>query len=52
MWAYGIIFCQRLDFLFDSFVAASLIIIQTLLEIEINKVTLINFEENASLYSF
>ncbi|CBY33072.1 unnamed protein product [Oikopleura dioica] len=37
MWAYGIIFCQRLDFLFDSFVAASLIIIQTLLEIEINK---------------
>lgn len=38
MWAYGIIFCQRLDFLFDSFVAASLIIIQTLLEIEINKV--------------
>ena len=37
LWAYGIIYCQKLDFLFDGLVSAALIIIQILLEVEINK---------------
>ena len=37
MWAYGIIYLQRMSFIFDGVVSFMLIFIQLLLEVEINK---------------
>ena len=51
MWAFGVIYLRKLDFLFDGLVATALITIQILLEIEINKETTDNSTEVLWIFS-